>query len=126
MSKILGYIPSESSFAFITYNELPVSVVKQATRSSNSESKMEPSSEGKALITGSSRESRYEQDISELNTTEGSAGAVSWFMLLVVGASGGDVSILMCKVDESVIVFIEDLLDLGDSFPQICLRGVMK
>jgi len=46
-------------------------------------------------------------------------------MLLIVRAGGGgDVSISMHKVDGSMIGFIEDLLDLGDSFPQIRLGGV--
>jgi hypothetical protein len=40
------------------------------------------------------------------------------------GGGGGDTSISTHKVDESMIVFIEDLLDLGDSFPQIRLGGV--
>lgn len=60
----------------------------------------------------------------------GSAGGVSWFMPLVVraggGGGGGDTSISTHKVDESMIVFIEDLLDLGDSFPQIRLGGVLR
>ena len=42
------------------------------------------------------------------------------------GGGGGDASISMHKVDESMIVFIEDLLDLGDSFPQIRLGGVLR
>ena len=128
MSEIRGYIPSESSFAFTTYKEPPVSAAKRATRSSNSSSKTESSSEGRAPITGGSRASRYERNISELNKTVGSAGGISWFMPLVVraGGGGGDASISTRKVDESVIVFIEDLLDLGDSFPQICLGGVLR
>jgi len=58
----------------------------------------------------------------------GSAGGISWFMLFIVRASGGggDASILMHKVDESVIVFIEDPPNSGDSFPQICLGGVLQ
>jgi hypothetical protein len=42
------------------------------------------------------------------------------------GGGGGDASISTHKVDESMIVFIEDLLDLGDSFPQIRLGGVLR
>jgi hypothetical protein len=49
--------------------------------------------------------------------------------LVVRAGGGGDVSISTRKVDESVIVFIEDLLDLGDSLPQrlmIRLGGVLR
>jgi hypothetical protein len=73
----IEYIPSDSSLAFTTYREPPESAAKRATRSSNSWSKSESSSEGKAPITGGSSASRYERNISESNVTTGSVDVVS-------------------------------------------------
>jgi hypothetical protein len=69
-------------------------------------------------MTGGSKASRYEWNISESNATDGSGGAVSWFMPLDASSRGEDVSISTRKVDESGIPFIDDLLDLDDNLPQ--------
>jgi hypothetical protein len=80
-------------------------------------------------MTGGKRESRYARNISESNTTAGSAGAVSWFVPLVVRAGGGEASISTRKVIESGVDFIDALLGFGGSLPQRLasrLEGVLR
>jgi hypothetical protein len=74
---VIEYTPSDSSFVFTTHNEPPVSAAKQATQLSNSVSKSESNSEGRAPMTGGSRERRYKRNIPGSNTTVGSADAAS-------------------------------------------------